>query len=73
MGTHYEIIQFLRYYSLDVSYFKSLLDKSLLEFLWNRYWVNTLSSSNLLTVNFVFFFINEFYFLYFSEKNKNNT
>ena len=42
---------FYRYYSLDVSYFKSELDKSLLEFLWNRYWVNTLSSSNLLTVN----------------------
>jgi COP9 signalosome complex subunit 5 len=40
-----------RYYSLDVTYFKSVLDKSLLEFLWNRYWVNTLSSSNLLTVN----------------------
>jgi len=38
-----------KYYSLDVSYFKSILDKSLLEFLWNRYWVNTLSSSNLLT------------------------
>jgi hypothetical protein len=42
---------FYRYYSLDVSYFKSELDNSLLEFLWNRYWVNTLSSSNLLTVN----------------------
>ncbi len=72
MGTHYEIIKFLRYYSLDVSYFKSLLDKSLLEFLWNRYWVNTLSSSNLLTVNFVFFSLMNFN-LYFSEKNKNNT
>jgi hypothetical protein len=72
VGTHYEIIKFLRYYSLDVSYFKSLLDKSLLEFLWNRYWVNTLSSSNLLTVNFVFFSLMNFN-LYFSEKNKNNT
>lgn len=40
-----------RYYSLDVSYFKSVLDKSLLEFLWNRYWVNTLSTCNLLTVS----------------------
>ena len=43
-----------RYYALDVSYFKSILDKSLLEFLWNRYWVNTLSSSNLLTVSRLF-------------------
>ena len=40
-----------RYYSLDVSYFKSILDKRLLESLWNRYWVNTLSSSSLLTVS----------------------
>ena len=48
----YFAIFFARYYSLDVSYFKSLLDKSLLEFLWNRYWVNTLSSSNLVTVTF---------------------
>lgn len=43
-----------QYYSLDVSYFKSALDKSLLEFLWNRYWVNTLSSSNLLSVFLLF-------------------
>ena len=37
------------YYSLDVSYFKSPLDKRLLDSLWNHYWVNTLSSSPLLT------------------------
>ena len=37
------------YYSLDVSYFKSPLDKKLLDSLWNHYWVNTLSSSSLLT------------------------
>ncbi|KAJ8306213.1 hypothetical protein KUTeg_016758 [Tegillarca granosa] len=37
------------YYSLDVSYFKSSLDRKLLESLWNKYWVNTLSSSSLLT------------------------
>ncbi|XP_022671309.1 COP9 signalosome complex subunit 5-like isoform X2 [Varroa destructor] len=37
------------YYSLDVSYFKSSLDASLLDNLWNKYWVNTLSSSTLLT------------------------
>jgi len=40
-----------RYYALDVSYFKSCLDRRLLEMLWNKYWVNTLSSSSLLTVN----------------------
>ncbi len=37
------------YYSLDVSYFKSRMDKRLLDSLWNHYWVNTLSSSSLLT------------------------
>ena len=43
---------YFRYYSLDVSYFKSSLDKRLLDMLWNKYWVNTLSSSTLLTVSF---------------------
>ena len=38
-----------QYYSLDVTYFKSGMDKSLLDSLWNHYWVNTLSSSSLLT------------------------
>ncbi|CAG9770459.1 unnamed protein product [Ceutorhynchus assimilis] len=38
-----------KYYSLDVSYFKSALDKRLLDTLWKEYWVNTLSSSSLLT------------------------
>lgn len=38
-----------QYYSLDVSYFKSVMDKRLLDSLWNKYWVNTLSSSSLLT------------------------
>ncbi|GAM27607.1 hypothetical protein SAMD00019534_107830 [Acytostelium subglobosum LB1] len=33
------------YYPLDISYFKSSLDSQLLDKLWNRYWVNTLSSS----------------------------
>ena len=40
-----------QYYALDVSYFKSSLDKKLLDCLWNKYWVNTLSSSSLLTVS----------------------
>ncbi|KAJ1562081.1 hypothetical protein HK405_016073, partial [Cladochytrium tenue] len=38
-----------QYYSLEVSYFKSSLDTKLLELLWNKYWINTLSSSPLLT------------------------
>ncbi|RZC71115.1 hypothetical protein C5167_034327 [Papaver somniferum] len=37
-----------QYYSLDVTYFKSSLDSHLLDLLWNKYWVNTLSSSPLL-------------------------
>uniref|UniRef100_A0A8C8YIX8 COP9 signalosome complex subunit 5 n=1 Tax=Prolemur simus TaxID=1328070 RepID=A0A8C8YIX8_PROSS len=40
-----------QYYALEVSYFKSSLDRKLLELLWNKYWVNTLSSSSLLTVS----------------------
>ncbi|KAL6072091.1 proteasome regulatory particle subunit RPN11 [Balamuthia mandrillaris] len=37
-----------QYYPLEVSYFKSSLDTHLLDLLWNKYWVNTLSSSPLL-------------------------
>lgn len=39
-----------RYYSLDVKYFKSSLDSQLLDLLWNKYWVDTLSSSPLTMV-----------------------
>lgn len=38
-----------RYYSLEVSHFKSTLDTSLLDLLWNKYWVQTLSQSPLFT------------------------
>jgi len=38
-----------RYYSMEVSHFKSSLDTQLLESLWNKYWVSTLSSSSLFT------------------------
>lgn len=38
-----------QYYQLDVSYFKSSLDRKILESLWNKYWVNTLGSSGLLS------------------------
>jgi COP9 signalosome complex subunit 5 len=37
-----------RYYSLEVSHFKSTLDTRLLDLLWNKYWVSTLSQSPLL-------------------------
>lgn len=36
-----------RYYSLEVSHYKSTLESKLLEALWNKYWVQTLSSSPL--------------------------
>lgn len=38
-----------QYYSLDISYFKSALDRKILDALWNKYWVNTLSCSALMT------------------------
>ena len=38
-----------RYYSLEISHFKSTLDAHLLELLWNKYWVTTLSQSPLFT------------------------
>ncbi|RDA83467.1 hypothetical protein CP532_6070 [Ophiocordyceps camponoti-leonardi (nom. inval.)] len=38
-----------RYYSLQVSHFKSTLDGRLLELLWHKYWVQTLSQSPQLT------------------------
>ncbi|VDD80284.1 unnamed protein product [Mesocestoides corti] len=37
-----------RYYSLEVSYFKSTLEKYIINLLWNKYWVNTLSSASIL-------------------------
>lgn len=37
------------YYSLDVSHYKSSLDTKLLEALWNKYWVGTLSASPLIS------------------------
>ena len=47
--THFALLVLgLQYYSLDVTYFKSSLDSHLLDLLWNKYWVNTLSSSPLL-------------------------
>lgn len=38
-----------QYYQLDITIFKSSLDSKLLELLWNKYWVSTLSTSPSLT------------------------
>jgi len=38
-----------QYYPIEISYFKSSLDSTLLDKLWNKYWVNTLSSSPVFT------------------------
>lgn len=40
-----------QYYQLEVEIFKSSLDEELLGLLWNKYWVNTLSGSNLISVS----------------------
>lgn len=38
-----------RYYSLDVETFKSTLESQLLDKLWNKYWVQTLTANPLIT------------------------
>jgi len=38
-----------QYYQVDVEIFKSSLDTELLAMLWNKYWVNTLSQSPLIS------------------------
>lgn len=38
-----------QYYQLDITYFKSSMDRKILDSLWNKYWVNTLGSSGLLS------------------------
>ena len=40
-----------QYYQVDVEIFKSSLDNELLALLWNKYWVNTLSQSPLISVS----------------------
>jgi len=36
-----------KYYPLQVSYYKSSLDAKVIDILWNKYWINTLSNNNL--------------------------
>jgi COP9 signalosome complex subunit 5 len=43
-----------QYYSLDVQIFKSSMDTELLSLLWNKYWVNTLSQSPLISVRLLY-------------------
>jgi hypothetical protein len=43
-----------QYYQLEVEIFKSKLDTELLGMLWNKYWVNTLSQSPLISVRYHF-------------------
>lgn len=38
-----------KYYSLEISHFKSTLDAHLLDLLWQKYWVQTLSANPMLT------------------------
>jgi len=38
-----------QYYPLEISHFKSSLDTQILDLLWNKYWVMTLSQSSLVT------------------------
>jgi COP9 signalosome complex subunit 5 len=38
-----------QYYQLEVSYFKSTCDTALLNAIWNKYWIATLSASPLLS------------------------
>lgn len=45
-GVHYK-----SYYSLEVSFFKNTLDNQILEILWNKYWINTVTQSPLLVNN----------------------
>jgi hypothetical protein len=44
-----------QYYPLEVQVFTSSLDAELLGLLWNKYWVNTLSQSPLVSVSGPFF------------------
>ena len=41
-----------QYYPLKVEIYKTKLDERLLELLWNKYWVATLSQSPILSVSY---------------------
>ena len=48
-----------QYYPLDVEIFKSSMDTELLNLLWNKYWVNTLSQSPLISVSLITFYASD--------------
>ena len=50
-----------QYYPLDVQIFKSSLDNELLSLLWNKYWINTLSQSALISVRTSYLVHSRFY------------
>lgn len=41
-GMHHD-----RYYSIPISYFKSTADSQIIDTLWNKYWINTVSNSSI--------------------------
>ena len=43
-GVHYK-----KYYSCDVSFFKTSLDNQLINVLWNKYWITTMTQSSIFT------------------------
>ena len=49
-------VRVCRYYQLSVELFKTSLDTQLINLLWSKYWVNTLTSSPLIAVRCVFLF-----------------
>lgn len=44
-------MHYKRYYTLDHSFYTSEQDRLTLDFLWNEYWTQTLSSSPIITVS----------------------
>ena len=45
-----------QYYSLEVQIFKSSLDTELLGLLWNKYWINQLIQSPLISIQNLYLF-----------------
>ena len=43
-GVHYK-----KYYSLDISFYKNSLDIELIDVLWNKYWISTITQSAIFT------------------------
>ena len=50
LGFEVQRIRQKSYYKLEVEFFKSNTDAKILNLLWNKYWINTLTASPLLAV-----------------------